>query len=142
VPEPRHHRGLLDTSVVIALPGIDSSRLPEEISISAITFSELAAGPHATKDVEERARRQDRLQRVETTFDPLPFDRPSARAYGRVYAAIVATGRKAKGRRAIDLLIAATALAANLPLYTCNPRDFDGLDALIEIVSVATEAAQ
>lgn len=142
MPEPRHHRGLLDTSVVIALPGIDSSRLPEEISISAVTFSELAAGPHATKDVEERARRQDRLQRVETTFDPLPFDRPSARAYGRVYAAIVATGRKARGRRAIDLLIAATALAANLPLYTCNPRDFDGLDALIEIVSVATEAAR
>jgi hypothetical protein len=59
-----------------------------------------------------------------------------ARAYGRVYAAVAAAGRKARGRRTFDLLIAATALAADLPLYTRNADDFEGLDDLIEIVAV------
>jgi predicted nucleic acid-binding protein len=101
-----------------------------------VTFAELSAGPHATADPAERARRQDRLQRAEAVFDPLPLDAGAARAYGRVYAAVAAGGRKARGRRAVDLLIAATALAADLPLYTRNPRDFTGLDDLIEIVTV------
>ena len=133
--EHRHQRGLLDTSVVIA-PAISRHQLPEEGAVSAITFAELAAGPLATNDLDERARRQERLQRVETTFDPLPFDLAAARAYGRVYAAVAAMGRKARGRRAIDLLIAAAALSAGLPLYTCNPTDFEGLDRLIEVVAV------
>jgi predicted nucleic acid-binding protein len=100
-------------------------------------MAELAAGPHATEDPDERARRQDRLQRAEATFDPIPFDGASARAYGRVYAAAVATGRKARGQRAVDLMIAATALAAGLPLYTSNPKDFQAVSGLIDIVTVA-----
>src|SRR5687767_10756058 len=99
-------------------------------------MAELAAGPHATKDPAERARRQDRLQRAEATFEPLPVDADVARAYGRVYAAIAASGRKARGRRAVDLLIAATSVAANLPLYTRNPEDFSGLANLVEVVSI------
>ena len=134
--EPRHARGLIDTSVVIDLDAIDRERLPGELAISAITLAELAAGPHATKDAGERARRQDRLQRTEATFEPLPVDSHVARAYGRVYAAVAATGRKARGRRATDLFIAATALAADLPLYTRNPSDFAGLSELLEIVAV------
>jgi predicted nucleic acid-binding protein len=125
--------------VVIALSGVPSSQLPEEGAISAVTFAELSAGPHATEDVEERARRQDRLQRVETTFDPIPFDGAAARAYGRVYASVAAAGRKARGRRALDLLIAATALALELPLYTCNPADFAGLGDLLEVVAVSSD---
>jgi len=125
--------------VVIALPAVDGSQLPEEVAVSAITFAELAAGPYAASDPQERARRQDRLQRVETTFDPIPFDAAAARDYGRVYAAVAAVGRKARGRRAVDLLIAASALAMGLPLYTCNPADFDGLDHLIDIVVVGSE---
>jgi predicted nucleic acid-binding protein len=136
VPERRHRRGLLDTSVVVALPGVPHSQLPEEAGVSAITFAELAAGPHATDDRDERARRQDRLQRLETTFDPIPFDALAARAYGRVYAAVAAAGRKARGRRALDLLIASTALAHGLPLYTFNPTDFDHLGDLIEVVAL------
>lgn len=85
----------------------------------------------------ERARRQDRLQRVESTFDPLPFDAPCARAYGRIYAAVSARGRKARGARAVDLLIAAVALANELPLYTRDPEDFAGLDGLVTVVAVA-----
>jgi predicted nucleic acid-binding protein len=136
VADTRRSRGLIDTSVVIDLDIIDPDILPLEVAVSAVTFAELSAGPHATADPAERARRQDRLQRAEAVFDPLPLDASAARAYGRIYAAVAAGGRKARGRRAVDLLIAATALAANLPLYTRNPRDFTGLDDLIEIVTV------
>ena len=136
VAEPRHQRGLIDTSVVIDLGRVDPADLPLEIAVSAVTLAELAAGPHATGDSDERARRQDRLQRTETTFESLPVDGAVARAYGRVYAAVAGAGRKARGRRAFDLLIAATALAAELPLYTRNPGDFQELDGLLEVVPV------
>jgi predicted nucleic acid-binding protein len=136
VAEPRLSRGLIDTSVVIDLERIAAADLPMEIAISAMTLAELAAGPHATSDPPERARRQDRLQRAEATFEPLPVDAGVARAYGRVYAAIAASRRKARGRRTVDLLIAATALAAGLPLYTRNPADFAGLSDMIDIVSL------
>jgi predicted nucleic acid-binding protein len=121
---------------VIALENIDTGQLPSELAISALTMAELAAGPHATGYAGERARRQDRLQRAEAAFDPLPFDGDSARAHGRIYAAVIATGRKARGARAVDLLIAATALAANLPLYTRNVDDFRGIEHLLSIVGV------
>lgn len=134
--EHRHARGIVDTSVLIDLDVRDPERLPRELAVSAITLAELAAGPHATRDPGERARRQDRLQRTEATFEPLPVDRNAARAYGRVYAAVAATGRKARGRRATDLFIAATAVAADLPLYTRNPADFAGLSELLDIVTV------
>jgi predicted nucleic acid-binding protein len=136
VSEHRHPRGLIDTSVVIDLDQIAPGGLPAELALSAVTLAELAAGPHATADPGERARRQDRLQRAESTFDPLPVDAEVARAYGRIYAAVGAAGRKARGRRAIDLLIAATALASGLPLYTRNPDDFEGASSLLEVVPV------
>jgi hypothetical protein len=127
---------LLDTSVVIDLEVVNVSLLPVAIAISAVTLAELAAGPHATGDTDERGRRQDRLQRAEAAFDPLPFDGDCARAYGRVFAAVVGAGRKARGARAVDLLIAATAVAARLPLYTRNGEDFRDLDDLLEVVVV------
>ena len=132
----RHSRGLIDTSVVIDLELIDPATLPQELAVSAMTMAELAAGPHATTDTTERARRQDRLQRAEATFEPLPVDADVARAYGRVYAAVGLAGRKARGRRGVDMFIAATAVAANLPLYTRNPQDFDGLSGLLDVVAV------
>ncbi len=134
--QQRHERGLLDTSVLIDLDEIDAARLPNEVAVSSLSLAELAAGPHATSDADERGRRQDRLQRAEATFDALPFDGDAARAYGRVFAAVVAQGRKARGSRAVDLLIAATAVAAGLPLYTRNPNDFRGVEKLLEIVTV------
>ena len=134
--EARYPRGLIDTSVVIDLELIERADLPPELAVSAITMAELAAGPHATADPAERARRQDRLQRAEATFEPLSVDAAVARAYGRVYAAVGAAGRKARGRRAVDLFIAATAVAAGLPLYTRNPDDFAGLSDVLEIVAV------
>lgn len=136
MPEHLHLRGLLDTSVVIDLPRIERATLPGELAISSLSLAELAAGPHSTEDPEERARRQDRLQRTEATFEPIPFDGAAARAFGRVYAAVAATGRKARGRRVVDLTIAAVALAADLPPYTRNPRDFAGLADLVRIVPV------
>lgn len=136
MPEERDPRGVIDTSVVIDLERVDPSALPAELAVSAVTLAELAAGPHATNDEAERARRQERLQRVEATFDPLPLDAAAARAYGRIYAAVAGAGRKARGRRALDLLVAATTLAADLPLYTRNREDFRGLGELLDVVAV------
>jgi predicted nucleic acid-binding protein len=132
----RPARGVVDTSVLIDLAGLDPNVLPEELAVSAVSVAELAAGPHATQDVAERARRQERLQLVEATFDPIPFDAAAARTYGRVFAAVASGGRRAHGRRAVDLLIAATAAAANLPLYTRNPDDFAGLEDIVMVIAV------
>jgi predicted nucleic acid-binding protein len=128
-------KGLLDTSVVIDHDVIDPALLPDESAISAITLAELTAGPHATEDRNERARRQDRLQWASSTWDPLPFDAEAARVYGRMFAAARATGRSSRSRLA-DLLIASTAAANSLPLYTRNPADFDALKAIIKLVHI------
>lgn len=127
---------MVDTSVLIDPP--PEVAMPEEASIAAVTLAELVAGVHATRDPNERAARQDRLQRVQATLEALPFDADAARAYGRVVAAIIGAGRKARGKRAIDLLIAATALSVGLPLYTRNIADFSGLEGLVDIVEVRT----
>ena len=132
----RPERGLLDTSVLIDLDQIDAAKLPITVAVCALSMAELAAGPHATSDADERGRRQDRLQRAEATFDPLAFDGDAARAYGRVFASVMAAGRKARGTRAVDLLIAATALSAELPLYTRNGDDFRGIEQLVQVVVV------
>lgn len=134
--DERRQQGLLDTSVVIDFEHLDPAELPVESAVSAITMAELAAGPHATMDPGERARRQDRLQRAEAVFDPLPFDAEASRAYGRVYAAVVGVGRKARGARAVDLMIAAVACSKGLPLYTRNPGDFTALEGIVEIIAV------
>jgi len=126
---------LLDTSVVIDIDIIDRSHLPDESAIAAITLAELAAGPHATRDSAERARRQDRLQWAAATWDPLPFDAEAARMYGRVFAA-VRTARRSTRPRLADLLIASTAAANGLALYTRNPSDFAGLERLVTVKPV------
>ena len=128
-------RGLLDTSVIVDLDRLDASQLPEEVAISTVTLAELSAGPSATTDVSERARRQDRLQRTEAAFDPMPFDIRSARAYGRVHAAVVEQGRQPR-RKFADLLIAATALAEDLPVVTRNGKDFLGLEGLVTVIEI------
>jgi predicted nucleic acid-binding protein len=125
--------------VVIELGHLEAARLPAEVAVSAITMAELAAGPHAATSTEERGRRQELLQRAEATFDPLPFDADAARAYGRVYAAVAAAGRKARGQRAVDLFIASVAIANQLPLYTLNPSDFQALDPLLDVVPVVKQ---
>ncbi len=136
VADQRIERGVLDTSVVIDLDHLDISVLPIEVAVTALTMAELAAGPHAAKDPAERARRQDRLQRTEAAFAPLPFDADAARAYGRIYAAVTAVGRKARGARAVDLMIAAVACSVELPLYTRNPNDFVALEGLVEVIAI------
>jgi predicted nucleic acid-binding protein len=119
---------------VIGLEDLDLSQLPAISAISALTLAELASGPHAAVNVSERARRQERVQQVEMKVETLPFEAACARAYGRVYAEVAMAGR---GPRALDLMIAATALAYVLPLYTLNAADLEGLEDLIEVVDLS-----
>src|SRR5579875_3876652 len=126
--------GLLDTSVVIDWDAPDvAAALPDQAAICAITLAELTAGPHLATASDERARRQARLQQIEATFEPLPFDAAAARSYGQVVAAVAETGRSPR-RRIADLLIAATAHANGLALYTRNPDALGGLGGLVEVV--------
>lgn len=129
-------RGLLDTSVVIGSDEIDPALLPAQIAISTLTLAELTVGPFAARDDLTYARRQARLQRFESGVAAFPFDSRCARSYGQIYVATVSAGRKPRGSRIVDLMIAATALSHGLPLYTLNPRDLRGLEDLIEIVDV------
>jgi predicted nucleic acid-binding protein len=125
--------GLLDTSVVHWHPPEVAGALPQEVAVTAITLAELAAGPHLAATAFERSRRQARLQEVEATFAPLPSAAAAARSYGRLVAAVAATGRSHRARVA-DLLIAATAHAHGLPLYTRNGADFVGVQDHIHVV--------
>lgn len=123
-------RGLLDTSTLIVLERIeDPATLPEQPVITAITLAELSAGPLVTADATERATRQARLQQAEADFDPLPFDAAAARTFGRVAASLRRAGQKPNAR-AYDAMIAAIAISNDLPLYTCNPADFEHIDGL------------
>ena len=140
----RHRQGMLDTNILILRPWIDTGELPDEVAISAITLAELSAGPHQVRrndeqdqydEHAERARRLEILQRAENEFDPVPFDAEAARLFGRITGAIIAAGRTPR-RRIADLMIAATAIAEGLPLYTTNPDDYAGLDSLLPIVRV------
>jgi tRNA(fMet)-specific endonuclease VapC len=136
----RHPTGLLDTSTVILLPGLrDPSLLPDAPLISAVTLAELSVGPLVAATDEERAARLAHLQQAEADFDPLPFDADAARAFGQVAASLRRAGRKTSAR-AYDAMIAAVAIANSLPLYTCNPDDFMGIDGL-DVVPVALPSA-
>jgi tRNA(fMet)-specific endonuclease VapC len=132
---PAGTQGLLDTSTVILLGRLtDPGALPDEALISAVTLAELSVGPHVARTDQERVARQAHLQQAEADFDPVPFDAASARAFGRVAASLRRAGRK-PAARAYDALIAATAIANGLPLYTCNSSDFAAIDEL-EVVAV------
>lgn len=123
-------QGILDTSTVLLLGRLDDpTSLPDECLITAVSLAELSVGPLVAATDSERAARQAHLQQAESDFDPLPFDAAAARAFGAVAASLRANGRK-PAARAYDALIAATAISAGLPLYTCNPQDFAGIDGL------------
>ena len=128
-------RGILDTSTLISLARLtDATALPTEPLITTITLAELSVGPLVAADERERAARQAHLQQAEADFDPLPFDAAAARAFGRVATSLRRSGRKTAAR-AYDAMIAAIAIAHDLPIYTCNPADFTGIDDL-ELVAV------
>jgi tRNA(fMet)-specific endonuclease VapC len=135
-------RGVLDTSTVILLGRLDdAAALPAEPLITAVTLAELSVGPLVADDERERVARQTRLQQAEADFDPLPFDAAAARAFGRVAASLRRAGRK-RTARSYDAMIAATALANDLPVYTCNPDDFDGIEGLRVVAVAVPEAAE
>ena len=131
-----HERGVLDTSVIIDMPDLSKQALPVSSTVTTVTLAELSAGLHTTPSPAERASRAERLQRVEAHLDPIPFDADAARRYGHLVALVIAFGRNPRPRR-LDLMIAATAAANGLPLYTRNPDDFKGLETAVTIVPIA-----
>ncbi|WP_026454240.1 type II toxin-antitoxin system VapC family toxin [Saccharomonospora iraqiensis] len=128
---------LLDTNVVIDVgDGLDPMSLPDgALYISAITLAELSAGVAAGATNETRSARLRRLQWVESSFVPLPFDAEAARFYGHIHARVRANGRQPR-RRLADLQIASVAGAHGWPLVTRNPSAFAGLDELVTIIAV------
>lgn len=135
-----HPVGLLDTNILIDPGRLPNGILPRDAEISAITLGELAVGVHAVRGSSpaaafERASRTLVLQEVESRFDPIPYGASHARMFGAIAAAVFAVGRKPRGR-SLDLMIAATAAAEGLPLYTLNPADFAGLESLVEVIGV------
>lgn len=131
-----YERGVLDTSIVIDIADLPREALPKESAITALTLAELTAGPLSSVDPLERSKRMERLQWAEATFEAIPFDASAARAYGRIYSAAINAKQKPRGSRAVDLLIAATALSRGLPLFTRNPKDFESVSHLMRIVAV------
>jgi predicted nucleic acid-binding protein len=131
-PDRPPQRAILDTSVVIADP---VAPIPGDLAISAITLADLNFGVLVAKSAEVRAERLRRLSLLQQRFDALPVDDAVAISYGRLASAVVDAGRQPR-RRAMDLLIAATAHAHGATLYTRNPADFTGVDTLVDIVEV------
>lgn len=128
--------GLLDTSVVLSMIGAAPGTLPDEAHVSAITMAELVQGPPLARDREERRRRSVLVLAAHRAFpSPLPFDGDCIAAYQSVVERTVGAGRRPRGRT-LDLLIAATALAHGMPLFTANPADVAHLDDLVEVVPV------
>lgn len=121
--------------MLLDLDEIDPNLLPEQWTISSIAFAELAAGPVAAQDPLERARRSNQDRAIAELVECIPFDDRAAQAYALVYGAVIRAGRKPRGR-AFDLLIASTAVAEGLDLYTRNPQDFRGLEELLNVISV------
>ena len=125
---------MLDTNTVILLPRIrDRNLLPKSPLMSTITLAELSAGPLVAVDEDQRVLRQAELQQAEADFDALTFDAAAARAFGGVASSLRRSGRKSAART-YDALIAAVAIANDLPLFTCNPDDFAGIDGLTVVV--------
>jgi len=135
----RYLRGLGDTNILTYLERLAVDQLPAELLTSTVSLAELSAGVHSAVDASERARRVLRVQRVEATFSPLPFDVEAARQYGIIAAEVIAMGRRPRGRVA-DLMIASIAAANKLPLFTTNPADFRGLESVVTVVPVPVPA--
>ncbi|MDR8411649.1 type II toxin-antitoxin system VapC family toxin [Nonomuraea sp. 3-1Str] len=131
-----YERGVLDTNIVAAFKLFDPAELPAESAITAVTLGELSRGPYATDDPVKRAGRVAVLQHAEAAFGvPLPYDAEAARMFGQICAVVYARGRQPRSRTA-DLMIAATAAGNELPLFTANPKDFDGLERLVNVIGV------
>jgi len=128
-------RGILDTSVVIDRTTVDPAALPDTWALSAITLAELSAGPLLTDDPAIQAERQIDLQWAESTVEAIPFTSDTSRIFGQLCGLVRAAGRKPQPK-ALDPMIAATAVEHNVSLYTRNPKDLQGLDPILTIVEL------
>jgi predicted nucleic acid-binding protein len=126
-------RAVLDTSVVLA-PAVPHLK-DEKVAMSVVTLAEMHFGVLVTADPATRAERLRRLAALERTFAPLLVDDRVARSYGQLAAAVAQAGQQPRAR-VMDLLIAATAHAHGVRLYTANVDDLQGLQDLLDVVTV------
>lgn len=131
----RHPVGVLDTCTYLDLGQLDPQKLPLTSEITAITLAELNQGVAMAKNPVTRAERSEQLGAAIVEFDPLPFDEAAATRYGTLVALTIAAERDPRPRR-MDLLIAAIASVNDLPLYTRNSADFEGLESMLEIIAL------
>lgn len=104
------------------------------VAVSSMTWAELGFGVRKAANPIERANRELRLSRLQAVLGSgIPFDDAAARAYEVVCGMVLASGRQVRART-VDLMIAATAVANGAVLITKNPKDFKGLEDLLEII--------
>lgn len=121
--------GMLDTNLVIRLAELAPDTLPLRILVSSITIAELSVGPVVSATDAERTARQRHLDQARSSLDPRPFGDAAALAFGRVAADLRNAGRTSTART-FDALIAAAAIAEDVPLFTANPDDFSHISGL------------
>ena len=131
----RRPSGVLDTCVYIDLVKVDRALLPKSSELTAITLAELHQGITAAKDAAAQAARTERLGVAIHDFEPLPFDGQAAARFGSLVGLMRAANRDPRPRK-MDLMIAAIASVNDLPLYTRNPKDFIGLESMVEVIAV------
>jgi len=126
---------MLDTSVLIGMDTVDLGAYANlSIIVSAITVGELAYALDPSAGVEAEARAQ-RFREVLHSYEVIDFGVEAAKLYGAAATLVRAAGRNPRPRR-VDLQIAATAAAARVPLLTCNPQDFVGVERLVDVVAI------
>jgi predicted nucleic acid-binding protein len=124
----KHLRGLLDTSVLIAIESgreLRTEAMPETTAISVVTKAELRVGIFAAKDVETRDRRLATFE-LANRIVALPVDDAVSRAWAQMRAYLAASRDRVTVN---DMWIAATAAAHEIPVLT-QDADFDVLNGV------------
>ena len=116
---------------------VSTDVLPDEQAITALSLGELGFGVAVAPTEKDRLDRQARLDHYREIFrnSTIPYDAEAAMLYGLVVGSSLQHGKHAIRRRPVDLQMAAIAVARQLPLYTVNHADFEGIAGL-QVVAV------
>lgn len=132
---------LIDTSVLIAaergrcsLADLVCDLAGESLALAAITASELLHGVHRAIDPNVAEKRSRFVEYILDLFPVLPFDLETARVHAELWVALQRGGQVIGAH---DLIIAATARAADYGLITANSAEFQRIPGLTVINPLA-----